>query len=61
MPFRSVKQQRAMEAKAGRGEISKKVIKEFETATKKQPGGFSSLPEKVAGKSKKKSPHLNDA
>ena len=50
-----------MEAKAGRGEISKKVIKEFETATKKQPGGFSSLPEKVAGKSKKKSPHLNDA
>ena len=54
MPFKSKAQQRAMEDKAGRGEISKKTIKEFETATKREPGGFSSLPEKVSKKSKKK-------
>lgn len=53
MPYKSKAQQRAMHAKAGRGEISKKVVKEFDKATKKQKSGFKSLPEKVK-KGKKK-------
>lgn len=41
MPFVSKAQQRAMEAKADRGEISEATIKEFENAT-----DFSHLPER---------------
>lgn len=48
VPYVSKLQQRAMHAKASRGEISKKVVKEFDEATKKKPGGFKSLPEKKA-------------
>ena len=42
MPFKSKAQQRAMHAKAARGEISKKVIEEFDRAT-----DFKKLPERV--------------
>lgn len=51
MPYKSKAQQRAMHAKAGRGEISESVVKEFDDATR---GKFGSLPER-AGKSNKKS------
>jgi hypothetical protein len=46
MPFKSKAQARAMHAKAGRGEISKKVIHEWDEATKSH-GGFSKLPERL--------------
>jgi hypothetical protein len=49
MPFKSKSQQRAMEAKADRGEIPKKTIREFERAT-----DFSRLPERVKKKVKKR-------
>lgn len=45
MPFKSKAQARAMHAKAARGEISKKVVKEFDEAT-----NFKRLPEKVSKK-----------
>ncbi len=48
MPFRSKSQQRAMHAKASRGEIDEKTIHEWDEATKHQPGGFKALPEKKA-------------
>jgi hypothetical protein len=43
-----------MEAKANRGEISKVKIEEWEAATKKLPGGFKGLPERVAPKANRK-------
>jgi hypothetical protein len=48
MPFVSKSQQRAMHAKAGRGEISTATIHEYDEATKKKPGGFAGLPERKA-------------
>jgi hypothetical protein len=42
MPFKSKAQQRFMHAAAERGEIPKKVVKEFDKST-----DFSSLPEHV--------------
>lgn len=47
MPFKSEAQRKAMNAKANRGEISKKVINEFNTASK----GLK-LPAKVKKKKK---------
>ena len=47
MPYKSKAQQRAMHAKAERGEIAPSVVHEFDEATKKQKGGFAKLPEKV--------------
>jgi hypothetical protein len=44
MPFKSKAQQRAMHAKANKGEIPMKVIAEFDAATKAKPGGFKGLP-----------------
>ena len=41
-----------MEAKASKGEIGSKVIREFEVATAKQKGGFKALPEKVKKRSR---------
>lgn len=41
MPYASKRQQRAMHAKANRGEIAQSVVKEFDAAT-----DFKSLPEK---------------
>ena len=52
MPYKSRSQQRAMHAKAERGEISKKTVKEFDKATKKQKGGFAALPQKAKAKKK---------
>lgn len=49
MPFKNKSQQRAMHAKADRGEMSESVVKEFDDAT-----DFKKLPEK---KSKSKSKH----
>lgn len=49
MPYKSKAQQRAMHAKAERGEIPKKVVEEFDRATKKKKGGFKSLPAKKRG------------
>lgn len=54
MPYESKAQQRAMHAKAERGEIDKDVVKEYDEATKKQKGGFDALPEKKKDKDKKK-------
>ncbi len=45
MPFKSQSQRRAMNAKAARGEISKKVINEFNQSSKGKK-----LPEKVKKK-----------
>ena len=53
MPFVSRSQQRAMHAKARRGEISQDTIKHWDEETKKVPGGFQALPEKVKKMSKK--------
>lgn len=50
MPFLSKSQQRAMHAKASRGEIPKKTIHHWDEETKKMPGGFKSLPEKIEKK-----------
>lgn len=50
MPYVSKSQARAMHAKAERGEISSKVVEEFDSATK---GKFKSLPEKKKGSKKK--------
>jgi len=36
-----------MHAKADKGEIDKKVVGEFDAATKKQKGGFKALPGKA--------------
>ena len=44
-PYQSKAQARAMHAKASRGEISKKVVKEFDKAT-----NFKKIPEKVKKK-----------
>jgi hypothetical protein len=41
MPYKSKSPARAMHAKAARGEISKRVVKEFDRAT-----NFSRLPER---------------
>ena len=45
MPYKSKAQARAMHAKAERGEISQKTVKEFDKAT-----DFGKLPEKVKAK-----------
>lgn len=50
MPYKSKAQQRAMHAKANRGEISQAVVHEFDEATKAKKGGFKSLPEKKGSK-----------
>lgn len=50
MPFQSRAQQRAMHAKANRGEIKESVVKEFDRATAKKPGGFRALPARVAAR-----------
>lgn len=55
MPFKSKAQQRAMHAKAERGEISQKTIKEFDKST-----DFSHLPEKVHHKKKHDKPGNTD-
>jgi len=44
MPYASKAQQRAMHAKADRGEIPRKVVDEFDAATK---GRFDKLPERA--------------
>ena len=49
MPFKSKAQQRYMHAKADDGEISKKVVKEFDKET-----DFDNLPEKAKKKVEKK-------
>lgn len=54
MPFVSKSQQRAMHAKAGRGEISQAKIHEYDEATKRRPGGFKGLPEHASSKPAKK-------
>jgi len=48
MPYKSKAQQRAMHAKASRGEISQRVVKEFDKAT-----NFKGLPERVKKPKKK--------
>ena len=53
MPFKSKAQQRAMYAKAAKGEIDQSVVDEFSEATKKKKGGFKSLPDKVKKQEKK--------
>lgn len=53
-PYVSRAQQRAMHAKAERGEISPAVVHEFDEATKRKRGGFQSLPEKVKPAKKKR-------
>jgi len=58
MPFKSKAQQKAMYAKADKGEIDKKVVEEFSDATKKQKGGFAALPEKKAASIKNGSSKL---
>lgn len=50
MPYASKRQQRLFHAKEARGEISPKVVKEFDEATKAKKGGFKSLPEKKGSK-----------
>lgn len=47
MPYASKAQSRAMHAKANKGEISKKVIREWDEKTKAKKGGFAKLPERV--------------
>ena len=47
MPYKSKSQQRAFHAKAARGEISAETVKHWDEATKRAPGGFKSLPEKI--------------
>jgi hypothetical protein len=42
-----------MHAKADKGEIDKKVVEEFDEATKKQKGGFKALPDKKKSEKKK--------
>lgn len=46
MPYKSKAQQRAMHAKASRGEIAESVVREFDSATAAKKGGFKSLPER---------------
>ena len=48
MPYTSKAQQRAMHAKAERGEIPKKTVKEFDQAT-----DFDKLPERKRKKAKR--------
>ncbi len=50
MPYASKSQQRLFHAKAARGEISKRVVAEYDKATKAKKGGFKSLPEKKKSK-----------
>lgn len=50
MPYKSKRQQRAMHAKLERHEISAKVVREFDQATK---GHYDELPEKAPARSPK--------
>lgn len=50
MPYKSRAQQRYMHAAAARSEISKETVEEFDHATK----DFSTLPERVERKRKRK-------
>jgi len=50
MPYASRSQQRLFHAKEERGEISPKVVHEFDEATKHKKGGFKKLPEKKMAK-----------
>lgn len=54
MAYSSKRQQRALHAKVARGEISQKVIEEFDQATKAKAGGFASLPERALKKKRGK-------
>ena len=47
MPFASKAQQRKLELLASQGKFPKDKLEEWEAATKAQPGGFQSLPERV--------------
>lgn len=47
MPFASKAQQRLFYAKMNAGEMPASTVKEWTESTKKQPGGFKGLPEKV--------------
>jgi hypothetical protein len=50
IPFKSKAQQKLLESLASKGKFGKGNIKEWETSTKKQPGGFEALPEHVKPK-----------
>ena len=50
MPYRSKRQQRKFHAMEARGEISPKVVKEFDEATK---GHYQELPEKAPKRGKR--------
>lgn len=50
MPYKSKRQQRYMHAAAERGDVSKKVVQEFDDATR---GHFSELPEAAPKRGKK--------
>ena len=50
MPYKSKAQQRYFHAAEARGEISPKVVSEFDEATKAKKGGFKRLPEKKKAK-----------
>lgn len=53
MPYASKAQQRKFHTMAARGEIDQKTVKEWDRETKKAPGGFKVLPEKVKPMKKK--------
>jgi len=50
MPYRSKSQQKKFHAMEERGEISAVEVHKWDEATKRQPGGFGALPERVKAK-----------